>query len=107
RAGLHLERPARHLLDPASNGDAMLRAQRERLQDQEIQGALEEIGLRAHGSSSRQSVRELRVLQNVNRRSANCRQRRTEEGAGSLAALEERVSSLGRSSGPAGPGSAG
>src|SRR4051812_35051798 len=48
RALLHLQDFARHLLDALGDGPAVRRLKGKRLQDQEIQGALDEIGGFAH-----------------------------------------------------------
>src|SRR5215212_1344726 len=45
---LHLQHLARDLLDPLRDRPAMRRLEREGLQDQEIEGALHEIGRSAH-----------------------------------------------------------
>ena len=44
RAGFHLERAAGDLRDPARNSEAVHRLQREDLQDQHIQRALQKSG---------------------------------------------------------------
>src|SRR3977135_2452776 len=52
RAGLHLERAARDLLDAAGDPEPCMLAERERAENQQVQGALQEIGLLGHGHAS-------------------------------------------------------
>src|SRR6185503_19266346 len=47
-AGIHLEHAARDLLDPPADAEAVQRPEAQRLEDQHVQGPLDDVGVLLH-----------------------------------------------------------